>query len=67
MSTDPLPPPPRLRRARESLNRCLLRQPAFVPQSRDYGESRGFGGPGNRYNPDFALDSIVILSGAKNL
>ena len=43
-----------------SLNRCLLRQPAFVPQSRDYGESRGFGGPGNRYNPDFALDSIVI-------
>ena len=54
-------------RTAESLNRCLLRQPAFVPQSRDYGESRGFGGPGNRYNPDFALDSIVILSGAKNL
>jgi hypothetical protein len=64
MSIDALPPPPtslrpavaglrrveRLRRAREALNRCLLRQPAFVPQSRDYGESRGFGGPGKRYN-----------------
>jgi hypothetical protein len=24
----------------------LLRQPPFVPQARDYGESRGFGGPG---------------------
>jgi hypothetical protein len=30
--------------------KILLRQPAFVPQSRDYGESRGFGGPGKRYN-----------------
>jgi hypothetical protein len=35
-----------LKRRRDEWNLISLRQSAFVPQSRDYGVSKGFGGSG---------------------
>src|SRR5215475_937432 len=46
----------------ESLNRRLLRQPAFVPQSRDYSESRGFGGLGNRAQGEAKSGQLIAAS-----